>query len=162
MPTCVKCSQSFNKYVFNDGAKKRLPSGRRLCLKCSPYRQRYISKKKLDLTKKILTCTKCRQSYNRSGAANLSLCASCVVNSRRTSKKELLVKHKGGSCLLCGYNKCINALVFHHVDGHTKDFTISGNHSLSLERLKAEVDKCVLLCCNCHTEVHNGVSFVSV
>lgn len=78
-----------------------------------------------------------------------------VVDWRRRSKSKL-VEYKGGKCKECGYNKSINALHFHHLDPSQKDFSISGK-SWSFDKLKVEVDKCVLLCANCHAEVHEGL-----
>ena len=75
-----------------------------------------------------------------------------VINWRKEKKVEL-VNYKGGSCEICGYNKCIEALEFHHLEPNKKDFTIS-NHSYSSKRMKEEVDKCILLCSNCHREEH--------
>lgn len=71
----------------------------------------------------------------------------------RKRKKLQLVDYKGGKCQICGYNKCIDALEFHHLDPKTKSFTISGS-SKSFEHLKEEVDKCILVCSNCHKEIH--------
>lgn len=81
------------------------------------------------------------------------------INSQtRYSKriKEELVKYKGGKCEVCGYSKCIQALEFHHLDPTYKDFSISGG-TKSFERLKPEVDKCILVCSNCHKEIHAGL-----
>ena len=78
-----------------------------------------------------------------------------VIEWRRRKKIEL-VEYKGGSCELCGYNKCISALEFHHKDPNEKDFNISGK-SWSYERLKNEVDKCILVCSNCHKEIHQKI-----
>lgn len=81
------------------------------------------------------------------------------INSQtRYSKriKEELVEYKGGKCEICGYNKCIQALEFHHLDPTQKDFSISGG-TKSFERLKPEVDKCILVCSNCHKEIHAGL-----
>jgi predicted HNH restriction endonuclease len=64
-----------------------------------------------------------------------------------------LIDYKGGECEICGYSKCDSALQFHHKDPTEKDFTISGK-SLSFDRLKEEVDKCMLVCSNCHAEIH--------
>lgn len=75
-----------------------------------------------------------------------------VVNWRKRTKIEL-VEYKGGKCEKCGYNKCVKALTFHHLDPKEKDFTISGK-SWSVERLKKEVDKCIMVCSNCHIEIH--------
>jgi 5-methylcytosine-specific restriction endonuclease McrA len=74
----------------------------------------------------------------------------------RKRTKLKLVESKGGKCQICGYNKSINALHFHHLDPNEKDFTISGK-SVSFEKLKKEVDKCVLVCSNCHSEIHEGL-----
>jgi hypothetical protein len=65
----------------------------------------------------------------------------------------------GGKCKLCGYHGCAEALEFHHLDNGGKDFSISDKgHSRSWARVKDEVTKCVLLCANCHREVHAGLS----
>lgn len=78
-----------------------------------------------------------------------------VINWRKRKKIEL-VNYKGGVCEICGYKKCVAALEFHHKDPKEKDFNISGR-SYSIERLKKEVDKCILVCGNCHTEIHEGL-----
>ena len=75
-----------------------------------------------------------------------------VVNWRK-DKKEKLVAYKGGKCEKCGYDKCITALNFHHLDPEKKEFSISSS-SFSYEKLLKEVDKCILLCANCHKEIH--------
>ncbi len=78
-----------------------------------------------------------------------------VVNWRKR-KKEELVLYKGGKCNICGYDKCIEALAFHHLDPMEKDFNIGGK-SWAIETLKKEADKCILVCHNCHTEIHQGL-----
>lgn len=74
----------------------------------------------------------------------------------RRNVKRRLIEYKGGKCQICGYNRCINALEFHHLDPNEKDFTISGG-TKSFESLKPEVDKCILVCSNCHREIHAGL-----
>jgi 5-methylcytosine-specific restriction endonuclease McrA len=76
---------------------------------------------------------------------------SVILWRKRTKKK--LIEYKGGGCELCGYSKCDSALQFHHKNPDEKDFSISGR-SLSFDRLKNEVDKCMLVCSNCHAEIH--------
>jgi DNA-binding CsgD family transcriptional regulator len=71
----------------------------------------------------------------------------------RVRTKQKLVDYKGGECCRCGYKKETKALTFHHLEPNKKDFNISGK-SWSFERLKKEVDKCILLCANCHIEIH--------
>ena len=79
-----------------------------------------------------------------------------AVESWRKRKKKTLVEYKGGKCQCCGYSKCIEALEFHHLDPNIKSFTISGK-SKSFNSLKSEVDKCILVCSNCHKEIHAGL-----
>ena len=67
--------------------------------------------------------------------------------------------YKGGKCAVCGYDKCQRALSFHHVNPKEKDFDLSSRGlTRSWERIKKEIDKCVLLCANCHMELHDGVT----
>jgi len=79
------------------------------------------------------------------------------VKNWRKRTKELLVEYKGGCCEVCGYNKCLEALEFHHIDETTKEFAVSGS-TKSLESQKREADKCYMLCANCHRELHAGLS----
>lgn len=74
----------------------------------------------------------------------------------RQRTKEKAVKYKGGKCEIdgCGYNKCIWALDFHHKDPNEKDFQFSKYSNHSWDRIKKEIDKCILVCSNCHREIH--------
>lgn len=77
------------------------------------------------------------------------------VKEHRRKIKEELVTYKGGKCEKCGYDKCIAALDFHHINPEEKDFSISNSNIYkNIEALKQEVDKCILLCANCHREIH--------
>ena len=78
------------------------------------------------------------------------------TSSYRREVKRKLIEYKGGKCQICGYNRCQEALEFHHLDPSQKDFTISGG-TKSFESLKPEVDKCILVCANCHREIHAGL-----
>jgi hypothetical protein len=81
-------------------------------------------------------------------------CASESVSNRRRAMKLKLVEYKGGKCEICGYNKCIDALEFHHLNPDEKDLQVSGK-TKAFETLKEEVDKCILVCANCHREIHS-------
>lgn len=74
---------------------------------------------------------------------------------QRLRKKRALVAMLGGKCHRCPYSKCIAALDFHHKDRASKSFVISRNLTRSLDVLKAEAAKCILLCANCHREEHD-------
>lgn len=78
-----------------------------------------------------------------------------VIEWRKRTKQKL-IEYKGGECELCGYKKCNRALQFHHLNPEEKDFSISGK-SISFEKLKDEVNKCILVCSNCHSEIHDGL-----
>lgn len=67
-------------------------------------------------------------------------------------------QHFGGKCLICGYNRCIDALEFHHKDGSEKSENV-GTLISQFSKLKAykEAEKCVLICANCHRELHAGI-----
>jgi len=81
-----------------------------------------------------------------------------AVIKRRKKVRDMALEYKGGACTKCGYNKCKRALSFHHVDPALKDFGISfRGFTRSWEKTKAELDKCVLLCANCHMELHEGL-----
>lgn len=82
-------------------------------------------------------------------------CRSERVANRRAKLKELAVEYKGGSCVKCGYSKCLRALEFHHINPSEKDFSISADgNTRSFEKLKVELDKCIMVCANCHREIH--------
>lgn len=70
------------------------------------------------------------------------------------------INYLGGSCSKCGYCKFYSALDFHHLDPDQKDDGIGNliwkNKKMTLEKLKPELDKCVVLCKNCHAEEHNN------
>jgi len=81
-----------------------------------------------------------------------------AVAKRRKKIREMAVEYKGGKCMLCGYNKCIQALEFHHIGNTEKDFGISDKgYTRSWERVKKEIDRCILVCANCHRELHIGI-----
>lgn len=74
----------------------------------------------------------------------------------RIEKNKLdFINYKGGKCKICGYNKCVASLEFHHINPDDKDNKLMKQISTrSLEIAKVELDKCDLLCSNCHREIH--------
>lgn len=85
-------------------------------------------------------------------------CDSCQSNKNRVSKKLKLIEYGGGKCSICGYSKCPSALVFHHIDPSKKNFTISSYLTCSIETIYEEINNCILLCANCHAEIHDGMT----
>lgn len=76
---------------------------------------------------------------------------------RRKEFKTKAILYLGGKCIKCDYAKSMNALEFHHRNPNEKEFSLSKalTGKWKWERLKAELDKCDLLCANCHREVHD-------
>lgn len=99
--------------------------------------------------------------YTQSGNSERYRCKQCDRDRQQKSALELKTKsveYKGGKCIECGYNKCLSALEFHHIDPLIKDFTISHfNARKQWEKVKLELDKCILLCSNCHRELHEQI-----
>ena len=91
---------------------------------------------------------------NDSGTKKGKVPKQYYVEKRLRIKKEL-VDYKGGCCEICGYNKSLRALQFHHTNPQEKDFNIGGKMVLN-EELKKELDKCILVCANCHSEIHDN------
>lgn len=79
-----------------------------------------------------------------------------VLNSRHR-QKERAVYIMGGKCQICGYDKCNRALAFHHINPEEKEFQISIAQTKSWEKVKQELQKCILVCHNCHEEIHAGL-----
>jgi hypothetical protein len=81
-------------------------------------------------------------------------CGACRIKTTRKNMKLRAVEYKGGKCERCDYSKSLRALQFHHLDPNKKDFQISRASNPSWEKVKEELDKCVMLCANCHAEEH--------
>lgn len=78
----------------------------------------------------------------------------------RQTARTIIFECLGGKCQICGYNRCKSALETHHVDPDEKDFTVSFivSSCRSWKIIYEELAKCVLLCTNCHREVHEGLA----
>lgn len=117
-----------------------------------------------------MTCKGCGQEFERHNNAQRYCGKACFnearknnadrksyqvgyVSDRRRKVKQRAIEYLGGVCSRCGYGKCPAALEFHHVDPAEKDVNIAAMHR-TWESIKKELDRCVLLCSNCHREVH--------
>jgi hypothetical protein len=80
-----------------------------------------------------------------------------AVTRRKQKLKRILVEEAGGCCAVCGYDRCIVCLTFHHVDPAKKLFSINMGMGKSIATFRAEAKKCVLVCANCHGEIEAGL-----
>jgi hypothetical protein len=114
--------------------------------------------------KKIITCTICSRPLKGRQIKYCSPTCKNKVNqsygaqqARGLKRKIFIVKKLGGCCLNCGYNKNLSALVLHHKKPEKKNFQLD-MRSLSnrkQSRIDNELKKCILVCRNCHAELHN-------
>lgn len=112
------------------------------------------------------TCPRCNTEkfkedfYSKRGIKySSSYCKVCTNEQtieRQQHLKQLAVDYKGGQCIKCEYHKCLRAMEFHHTNPNEKDFSISDVKSSTLnDTIKKELDKCILVCSNCHREIHD-------
>lgn len=166
MPTCKKCSSAFPNWLIIDGKRRNLRA-RRYCLDCSPWGQQ--NSKRLDKYEVIdgvehKRCSVCKEwvsveHYYKTRGHPMSACKHC--QNRRTgdlarSVKARAVIYKGGQCEDCkqSFPDCVYD--FHHLDPNEKDFAISGQgiRHMTWKQIQDELDKCTLLCSNCHRLRH--------
>lgn len=79
------------------------------------------------------------------------------VKNYRTRLKERIIYVMGDKCALCGYDKCQSALELHHLNLEEKDFTIGSNTNRAWLTVRDEIKKCILVCANCHREIHSDL-----
>ena len=156
--TCIECSDEFDTFTVKKGKRVRLLiHNRKYCLKCLPFGVN--ARKKISKKGQTLICSVCDIKYLYRGRQHDStkMCSKCKREYYDNQRTELVSKLKEGGCILCGYNKCNSSLVFHHLNRSTKEFTI-GQFKRGIKAITKEAKKCVILCRNCHGEVHAGIS----
>lgn len=110
-------------------------------------------------TKKLQRC-KCGENrphmFTEGRYSSCKKCRNALQIECYRKRKREAVEYKGGRCVRCGYEKCLAALDFHHLDPMEKDPDWKLMRSWSVDRIKNELDKCELVCSNCHAEIHYG------
>jgi uncharacterized protein YerC len=148
--SCIKCGESsFFKLAFHhkNPNEKEFNFGNKINIRWS--------KLKDELDKCDLLCQNCHRELHYS-LDNLD---------NRRGDKRIYLEYTGSQCVKCGYNECPAALTFHHRNPEEKEFWIGGlseriNSVYELdERIKNELDKCDLLCANCHSFEHSDYNF---
>ena len=78
------------------------------------------------------------------------------VKNFRRNKRRKIIEAFGGKCCICGYERCLRSLSFHHVNPSEKLFGLSSQGlGFSFEKIEKEAEKCILVCSNCHGEIHD-------
>lgn len=151
----LKCSKSNVSYyckgysIDKDKKIKKIKKN----IKC------VVCDKEIEVTlnsKKKCCSVECRMKYRIEYHKNRNY-EYDKVKEWRNNRKIKAIEYKGGKCIKCGYDRCITALEFHHLEPNKKDFTISKNVNHSFEKIRKELDKCILVCANCHREIHEGI-----
>lgn len=161
--TCQSCSGSIPSKIKIDGVWKGL-SCRRYCLKCKPYKSgstRRLKHYKLINGEEYKRCSRCKQfqllkeySVDRRGPGlYASYCKPCY-RSRHIELKQKCVDHMGGTCFDCKNSFEYFLYDLHHIDPTKKDFAFGKMKIRDWDKLKIELDKCVLLCAHCHRKRH--------
>ncbi len=147
MPLCKLCNNYFPIKLVIDNKIRNLQR-RKYCLICSPFG--------CGNTRKLELRQPTPQKKRKRDAVKYAKWQSKA----RKERKKKLIEICGGKCIICGYQRCQKALDFHHKEEGEKEqkgFGISANGMLAKwSKLLEEVKKCVLLCSNCHREVHAG------
>lgn len=163
MPYCRNCGGVFPNFLVIARRKRNL-SKRKFCLDCSPFGAN--NRKDLALyARRIKPCPLCCKDkafehfYLRRDGRPQTYCKDCAnQKSAEYARqfKQQCVEYKGGRCEICGYSRCLAALVFHHREPEKKDFGIATRKRAKRfdSSIKRELDKCRLLCRNCHAELH--------
>lgn len=109
-------------------------------------------------------CTKCKKEkdnklfyYRKDRKCYHAWCKSCMAtvgHDRYRERKQRVIKMFGGKCSVCGYCKNINALDFHHLNPKDKDRSWAELKNANWNKLMLELQKCILVCRNCHAEIH--------
>lgn len=165
MKTCKKCGSKFSVWL-RIGDRVHNLNNRRYCIECSPFGAHNTTK--LERDKKIPSgdgshppgvkrCTRCGiEKPSVDFYSHHSECRACF-NQRsvelQRKRKIQAVEYKGGKCMRCGYQGHMAVFDFHHLERSSKKFEIGLFKNRSFKNLKDELDKCILLCANCHREL---------
>lgn len=99
-------------------------------------------------------CVDCHNAYLRGLTRERPGRRTTKALDRKMARKQKCIDYLGGRCAQCGYDRCVKSLNFHHREPDQKSFEISSRLDNSWEKLRVELDKCDLLCFNCHMEEH--------
>ena len=134
LKTCYHCSSTKDQTLFKKDYKKQNNNAVKytnLCLNCDKI-----------IYKEWRTNPKNKERYNKG------------FRTRRFARKQRAIEYKGGKCSYCGIVVHPAAFDFHHLDKTQKDIDPGLLMTSSDAKLFVELDKCILLCANCHRLEH--------
>jgi len=150
------CGNSIPTRIKVDG-KYRILKNRVQCLTCIPFGTSSYSKRFSPEERKLKNAAKQRKHYRK----HVEIHGVGRPGKIKRSRKTEMVQALGGACMQCGYSRCMRNITFHHVKD--KEFVLAErSFQYSWKKLIPEISKCVLLCHNCHGEVHAGLIDVSL
>lgn len=150
MKKCKICGKEIPNRIKINGVTKNI-SNRANCLECVPFGSSK-TRVKTPQEHRSRKAKNARNYYNRKKEQD----GIDPVRAIREKKKQLIVDALGGGCQICGYNKTVKNLAFHHL--RDKEFSISSRaFQYSWDRILPELRKCILVCHNCHGEIHDNL-----
>lgn len=148
-------SEFFNNKRFSDGKSPRC----KLCSKKDWIKYYSNQDNKLKHKSDSSKWAKDNVEKKRASGRRWDAKRGPIEKARRQKIKSECLEYKGNKCSKCGYDRCQAVLQFHHLDPSTKEFSIgevvNSRNKITFEELKPELDKCIVLCSNCHIELHN-------
>ena len=155
MKICLNCKDKIPAYQEVDGQLKQLTS-RSYCLACSPFGKRNTRRIHIKRVRPSTKhCTDCGRTFNWT---KNSVCSTCRTFKRREQQRAIAIDYCGGKCSNCKNND-YDVLTFHHRDPKEKKFNLCNSWQKKWEVLKEEIEKCDLMCANCHMKLHRKEKF---
>ena len=156
-----KCIMCGNEFEAIKSTKKYCSIECQNAMRRQKYAERERIPKDINYKGNEKICPICNNTFfPKTAMANQRMCCyNCMPDGVQLTRGMFLAKIKetrGGKCIRCGYDRCIKALEFHHIDPSKKDFTISNDH-FRLQEAVEETKKCILICSNCHKELHDNM-----
>lgn len=127
--------------------------------KCSNKARNKRVKNSINKMEKHCIICEVEFKIRNKSANNRQYCYDCLPEGKTATRAvytELIKKKYGGKCIICGYDRCMSALEFHHLDPNKKEGIVSDNNG-TVEKSLIEAKKCILICSNCHREIHANV-----
>jgi len=158
----VICDNVIPNYHYQDSKRHNI-SNRKTCVKCVPLYSVRNGAVRYDRIKTPngLFCKRCNKELTGKQRKYCSKTCQAILAQIAKAKriKQKAIDYKGGKCAVCGYNNCNSALEFHHKSPEDKEMNLSSHKMArrSWDIVKKELDKCIMLCANCHREIHENI-----